>query len=51
MERAPGEVERVIGALTATESASDVAVETDVWEPVRRREAAKRGRLVDDWVG
>ncbi len=50
VESAPGEVERVTGALTATESASDVVVETDVWEPVRRREAARRGRLADEWV-
>jgi hypothetical protein len=26
----------------------DVAVEREVWEPVRRREAAKRGRAVMD---
>ena len=44
VERAPGEVERVTGAFTATESAMDVAVERDVCEPVRRREAARRGR-------
>jgi len=50
VESAAGEVERVIGALTATESASDVAVETDVWEPVRRREAARRGRWTDELV-
>ena len=44
VERAPGEVERVMGALTATESAMDVVVDRDVCEPVRRREAARRGR-------
>jgi hypothetical protein len=48
VERAAGEVERVRGTLTATESATDVAVERDVCEPVRRREAAKRGRLTMD---
>ena len=41
-----GEVERVMGALTA----SEFTVETDVWEPVRRRggEARTVGRLA--WV-
>jgi len=34
-----------MGALTATESAIDVAVERDVCELVRRREAARRGRF------
>jgi hypothetical protein len=48
VERAAGEVERVSGTLTATESATDVAVERDVCESVRRREAAKRGRLTTD---
>jgi hypothetical protein len=45
VESAAGDVERVTGALTATESARDVAVEREVWEPVRRREAARRGRF------
>jgi len=45
VESAAGDVERVTGALTATESAMDVAVEREVWEPVRRREAARRGRF------
>jgi len=45
VERAAGEVDRVMGALTATESAMDVAVERDVCELVRRREAARRGRV------
>jgi hypothetical protein len=45
VERAAGEVERISGTLTATESVADVAVERDVWEPVRRREEAKCGRL------
>src|SRR5579863_40372 len=38
------------GGLTATESAMDVAVERDVWEPVRRKEAARRGRF-EGFVG
>ena len=46
-----GEVEGVTGTLTVTELASDIMVERDVWEPVRRRATARRGRLVDDWVG
>ena len=50
VESAPGEVGRVVGALTATESAREVAVETGVWEPVSRREAARQGQL-EDWVG
>ena len=37
-------------ALTVTESATEVEVETVVWKPVRRREAARLGRL-EDWVG
>jgi hypothetical protein len=51
VERAAGEVDRVTGALTATESAMDVVVESDVDEPVRRREAARRGRVVEAWDG
>ena len=46
MERAPGEVERVMGGLTAVESAVEVVVEREVVEPVRRREAARRGLLL-----
>ena len=38
-----GEVERVEGAFTAMESLVDV-VDKDVCEPVRRMEAARRGR-------
>ena len=38
-----------MGALTATESARDVAVETEDWGYVSRREAVRRGRL-EDWV-
>lgn len=29
----------------------DVAVEREVWEPVRRREAARRGRATDGLIG
>ena len=50
VESAPGEVEYVMGALTATESAREVAIETEVLEHVSRREAARLGRL-EDWVG
>lgn len=50
-----GDVERVIGALTVVESAAEVVVEREVVEPVRRRDAANRGRLlgvdVDDPAG
>ena len=45
VDSAAGDVERVTGALTAVESAKDVVVEREVWEPVRRREAARRGRF------
>jgi hypothetical protein len=45
VESAAGEVERVCGGLTATESAREVVVERDVCELVRRREAASRGRV------
>ena len=47
VESAPGEVEYVMGALTATESASEVVVETQVWNTWiedRRRERTV-GRL------
>ena len=47
VDSAAGEVERVAGALTATESAKDVVVEREVWEPVRRKEAARRGRFAN----
>jgi len=50
VDSAAGDVERVMGALTATESATDVVVESEVWEPVRRKEAARRGRLAAGWV-
>jgi hypothetical protein len=49
VDSAAGDVERVMGALTATESAKDVVVESEVWEPVRRKEAARRGRFAG-WV-
>lgn len=48
-----GDAERVDGALTTTESLVQV-VDRDVCEPVRRKEAARRGRageLVADTVG
>ena len=46
VERFPGDVERVFGTFTTMESAVDVAfVETELLEPVRKREAARRGRL------
>jgi hypothetical protein len=45
VDSAAGDVERVTGALTAVESAKDVVVEREVWEPVRRKEAARRGRF------
>ena len=41
VESALWEVERVMGALTATELARDVVIETEVWEYVCRREAAR----------
>ena len=34
VDRAAGEVERIMEALTMTESASDVAVERDICEPM-----------------
>lgn len=49
-----GDAERVVGALTAIESAFDAAVVvlfSDIWDPVRRSCAARRGRVVDDWLG
>jgi hypothetical protein len=42
-----GEPERVEGALTAVESFVDV-VDSEVCDPVRRSEAARRGRAGDD---
>lgn len=42
-----GEPERVEGALTAIESFVDV-VDSEVCDPVRRSEAARRGRAGDD---
>ena len=47
LETAPGEVERVVGAFTAIESAVEALVERDVFEPVRRANAARRGRGAD----
>jgi hypothetical protein len=44
-----GEVDLVLGALTAVESALDTTLDaTDADEPVRRRDAARRGRDADD---
>ena len=47
MERALGDSEREVGALTRIESAVDGAAEegVELWELVRRREAARRGRF------
>lgn len=42
-----GDTERVEGALTAVESFVDV-VDSEVCDPVRRSEAARRGRAGDD---
>jgi len=42
--RFEGDVDLVDGALTAIESAVEAAVETDVWDPVRSKDAARRGR-------
>lgn len=39
-----GDTDRVDGALTAIESAVDAVVDKEVVEPVRRRDAASRGR-------
>lgn len=49
MEIAAGEVERVDGAWTAVESAVEAVVATELVEPVRRIDAARRGRLLPDW--
>lgn len=46
-ETAPGEAERVVGGLTAIESAVEALVEREVFEPVRRAKAARRGRGAD----
>jgi hypothetical protein len=49
-----GDVDRVDGALTAMESAVEAVVDNEVVDtdpiPVRRAEAARRGRLVADVV-
>lgn len=47
IERADGDVERVLEALTAIESLVDATVATDVDEPVRKAFAARRGRCVE----
>jgi len=46
-----GDTERVEGALTTIESFVDVVVDREVCDPVRRSEAARRGRTEDDDVG
>jgi hypothetical protein len=49
VESAAGDVDLVLGALTAMESATEVAFEdSDACEPVRRSEAARRGREADE---
>ena len=49
VESAAGDVDLVLGALTAVESAADVAFEaSDACDPVRSSEAARRGREADD---
>lgn len=49
VESAAGDVDRVLGAFTAVESAADVAVEdSDAPEPVRRSAAARRGREAEE---
>ena len=51
---AAGETERVLGGLTASESAFDAVVLTLTLDPVRNTDAASRGRGADvvvvDWV-
>lgn len=49
VERAAGDVDRVLGGFTATESATEAAAEdaSEVDDPVRRREAASLGRMED----
>jgi len=43
-------VERVEGAFAAVESVMDAAVEREVFEDVRRADAARRGRGADRFV-
>ena len=43
-----GDTERVEGALTAIESFVDAVVDSEVCDPVRRSEAARRGRAARD---
>lgn len=45
-----GDTARVEGALTAIESFVDAEVDSEVCDPVRRSEAARRGRAGDDDV-
>lgn len=45
---AGGDTERVEGALTAIESFVDAVVDSEVCDPVRRSEAARRGRAARD---
>lgn len=51
VERPAGDVERVLGGLTAIESAFDTVVDaSEVCDPVRNNAAASRGRVPDDEV-
>lgn len=50
-DNAVGEVDLVLGALTTMESEADAPVadeDSEVCDPVRRREAARRGRTADE---
>lgn len=49
-ESAVGDVDLVFGTFTAVESAADVAAleATETCDPVRRREAARRGREAEE---
>ena len=42
VDSAVGDVDHVTAALTVTESAKDVVVEREVWEPVQRRRPVTR---------
>lgn len=48
VERAAGDVERVLGAFTATESAVVPCDDIDACEPVRSSAAARRGREAEE---
>jgi hypothetical protein len=45
-----GDTERVEGALTTIESFVDAVVDSEVCDPVRKSEAARRGRAGDNDV-